>query len=244
MGIETAFMPLPGQSRRCLTFIEQDSPYVSEVLERGIEVPPEAGELFLSHVRRLADRVDMGVVSGSLPPGLPVDYYERLIHAVHDAAIPAALDSSGEPFRRGLEARPELIKPNLHELAEAVGQLPAVEALIAYARKHVIGQVLGREASILLSLGEEGAALITHDRVLRAVPAPLHLVNPVGAGDAMLAGFLHARSQGIDNEGTLLQAVAFGSAAALQLIAGVVDPEDIERLRRGIQVYGEKKQPT
>lgn len=237
-GIDTAFVEAPGESRRCLTFVEQESGVVSEVLERGIEVSMEAGQELLGRVGPLAKGAGMAVVSGSLPPGLAADYYARLVEALHAAGVPVAVDSSGEPFRRALEAQPELIKPNRAELADLLGESRSIDIdrLIRRASETLIGPVLAAEATIVASLGAEGAALVTASRVLRAIPPPVRVVNPVGAGDALLAGFLHGRSLGLDEGAALRWAVATGTAAAGELVAGTIKPLEVERLLPAIDI--------
>lgn len=233
-GIDTAFVMAPGESRRCLTFIEQESGTVSEVLEPGIEVPAEVAERLAAQVGDLAQNIDMAVISGSLPPGLPADYYARLIDSLHTADVPVALDSSGEALHCGLRAQPALIKPNQAELCELLGEGQELRAspttIIERAREQVIGRILGEDATILLSLGGEGAALITADQVVRAIPPQVSVVNPVGAGDAMLAGFLDGKARRLDDAAALRLAVATGTAATLELTAGVVDVSTVERL--------------
>jgi 1-phosphofructokinase len=107
--------------------------------------------------------------------------------------VKVAVDSSGEPMTRALAARPDLIKPNRVELAEAVGHdLPTVGAVIDAARdssRRGIG-------CVLVSLGRDGALLVDSERVVRAEARVENPLSTVGAGDAFLAGYLHASRPG------------------------------------------------
>ena len=96
---------------------------------------------------------------------------------------------------------------------------------------------------MLISLGAEGACLVTQTEVLRARPPSIRSVNTVGCGDAMLAGFIDAWLAGSEPAAVLRQAVAFGSAAALQPVAGVIEQDDVERLLAGIGLTGDVSTP-
>lgn len=158
----------------------------------------------------LLDHVGEGdwvVASGSLPRGVGSDYYAAAGRLVHDAGGHFALDASGEPFRAGLAAGPDVIKPNVEELEEAVGRpIDTVGDAIAAARELI--QLGARSA--LVSLGPDGALLIDAAQALHASAPASKPRSTIGAGDALLAGFL---AGGADGETALREAVAWGTAA-------------------------------
>jgi tagatose 6-phosphate kinase len=235
-GIVTAFMHVAGESRMCLTLMEEDSGMISEVLEPGVEISEVDADRFLGQVRPIAANADVVVLSGSLPKGLPVDYYAQMLTTLRSQPAKLVLDTSGEPLRLGLSGQPHLIKPNAAEMAALMGRKGTVGEMVKFAQQELLGPVMDKEAQILLSLGEHGAALITANRALVAQPPSVKVVNPVGAGDAMLAGFVHATSRQLDDRAALIEAVATGTAAALQEVAGVVDTADIKMLSRNVRV--------
>jgi len=96
--------------------------------------------------------------------------------------------------------------------------------------------VLRADCAVLLSLGSDGAMFIRGDHMFRAVPPSVEVVNTVGAGDALLAGFLHARATGMDDRESLAFAVATGTASTLAESVGAVEPNEIERLRAKITI--------
>ena len=150
------------------------------------------------------------VCCGSLPPGIDDDFYADVVGRCHANGVKVAVDSSGEPMLRALAATPDLIKPNRVELAEAVGHdLPTVGAVIDAAR----GLVATGIGCVLVSLGRDGALLVDATRAVRAVARVDNPLSTVGAGDALLAGYLHAVASGLDAEHALRTAVAFGAAA-------------------------------
>lgn len=234
-GIGVAFVSVAGESRTSLAIVELASGEVTEIREPGSEVSEQDGERFLSELERLATAADAVVFSGSLPPGLPEDFYARAIQRTHRSPAAVVLDSSGSAFRLGLSERPDLIKPNASEMAALMGREAVEEEMVAYAQG-LIGTVLADDAMVLLSLGERGAVLVTSSATLFAEAPRVEVRSPVGSGDAMIAGFLDARGTGMSTEATLRNAVASGSAAAKHLTPGTVDLADIARLREAVRV--------
>lgn len=235
-GIEAAFLDVPGESRTCLAIREEESGATTELLERGVAIPPRDAERLLAHLSALAAGMDAVVVSGSLPDGLPTDYYARLLAALRPLPCLLVFDSSGGALRAGVTARPDVIKPNATEMATLVGVAGSLEGTTALARERLLGPVLADDATILLSCGAQGAVLITRGVTLVATPPPVPFVNAVGAGDALVAGYLDALAAGADRATALVGAVAVGTAAVLQESAGVVDVADIARIREGVRV--------
>ncbi len=150
------------------------------------------------------------VCCGSLPPGVDDGFYAELVRTCHADGLKVAVDSSGGPFSAALAAGPDLIKPNRVELAEAVGrELRTVGAVVEAARELMAGGV----GTVLVSLGRDGALLVTQTEVIQATATVARPISTVGAGDAVLAGYLHAISGGASAAEALSTAVAFGAAA-------------------------------
>lgn len=147
------------------------------------------------------------VGSGSLPPGVAQDLYAVICDGVHDRGARFALDSSGAALAAGLPARPDVIKPNVEELAEVTGAAIRTFGDAADAAR----QLLGRGARcVLVSAGPDGALLVTDALTLQAEAAVETARSTVGAGDALLAGFL---AGGADGAAALREATAWASAA-------------------------------
>ena len=157
------------------------------------------------------DGADWVLGSGSLPRGMSVDFYARLGNAVHDNAGRFALDSSGPALVAGLSARPDVIKPNADELSEAVGRPVATlgDAVVAARELMTLGA-----RTVVVSLGADGALLVDGVGVLHAAASVESPKSTVGAGDALLAGYLAGTlSHAGDRAAALREAVAWGSAA-------------------------------
>jgi 1-phosphofructokinase len=171
------------------------------------------------------------VLAGSLPPGVPADFYATIARRLRSnadgtAAPGIAIDSSGAPLAAALvgdaAGKPDLLKPNAEELAElaaAAGftnvytadELEADPAKAAQAAAAVVASGVG---AVLATLGSKGAVLVTADGAWFATHPPIKAVSTVGAGDSSLAGYLLAATQGGSAQDCLRQAVAHGAAAA------------------------------
>lgn len=168
--------------------------------------------------------VDWVVGCGSLPRGLGVDYYARLVEQCRDLGVKIAIDSSGEPMTHALAASPDLIKPNREELAEAVGaELGTVQAVVDAA--HTLN-TQGIE-TVVVSLGRDGALLVSGDTVIHAKAVITNPLSTVGAGDSLLAGYLHATAGGASPADAMRTAVAFGAAAVCLPGSQMPTPEDV-----------------
>jgi 1-phosphofructokinase len=220
-GIPTTSVPIAERIRSNITLTEPDGT-TTKINEPG----PTLGE---SDERALVDlivassrRAEWLVLAGSLPPGLPVDFYARVVRAVR-AAAPAggpliAVDSSGEPLAALLASRVgvDLVKPNAEELAEltGLGSEAEFEGDPRAAWLAAAGLVADGCASVLATLGSQGAVLATGDGGWYATMPPIAVKSTVGAGDSSLAGYLVAARRGDAPEQRLAQAVAHGAAAA------------------------------
>jgi tagatose 6-phosphate kinase len=167
--------------------------------------------------------------AGSLPPGLEADAFTALVAGCAERGARVAVDSSGpglEPVRRikGLW----LAKPNRVELAELAGRKVETGSEVRAAAE----ALLERIAEVVVTRGEEGALLFTRAGAWRATPRidPAEVVNTVGCGDALLAGFVQAHAGGASPEECLRRGVAVGTAKALKVRAGEVDLADVERV--------------
>lgn len=235
-GVEPRFVTVEGESRVCLTMVEPETGTITEVREPGFAPSATAADRLLDVVVAAAGEAAAVVVAGSLPPGLPSDFYATLLGRLRPSSALVILDTGGDALRLGLAGRPDVITPNVAEMAGLMGHDGEPEEAIAFARRQLIGGVLDAEARVVLTLGERGAALVSRHEAFLAEPPALAIVNPVGSGDALLAGLLDARSRGLDDAETIAAAVAVGTAAALRDSPGTVCLDDVASVRRGVRV--------
>lgn len=184
----------------------------TEINGQGPVITEEARRALFDKLDRLT-RGDTLVLAGSIPNTLPDDMYERIMEHLAGRGIRIAVDATKSLLRRVLKYRPFLIKPNNHELGEMFGvELRTDDEIVAHAKKL---QEEGAE-NVLVSMAGDGAILITKEGVFYRSPAPKGtLVNSVGAGDSMVAGFLAGfMESGGDYARAFHMGVATGSASA------------------------------
>jgi 6-phosphofructokinase 2 len=174
------------------------------------------------------------VASGSLPPGVPDDFYANLVEAMRSFGTKIIVDTSGTPLKRALDAGVYLIKPNLREMRELTGRSMEREADCIAACRQLVET--GRVEVVALTLGHYGALLVTRDLALRADPLPIKPVSTVGAGDSFLPALVARLAAGHDLDDAFRHAVAAGSAALLAHGTELACLEDIGRLLGAVTV--------
>jgi len=212
LGIATEFVHVVGETRSNIVVREAHSARYIKVNEAGPTVQEDEVQRFLEGAAERAQQGDIWVLAGSLPPGVPADFYARLIALLRKRGAKACLDTNGEPLRQGCIARPTLVKPNALEAAQVTGQeigspADAFDAVVRFLS-------LGIEM-VALSLGSEGLLLASREAAVWARPPAVAVRNPTGAGDALLAGVIWALGQGLSLEDVARWGVAAGTASAL-----------------------------
>ena len=181
-----------------------------------------------------ASKPDFVVGSGSLPPGVPDDFYAQAAAIAHKLGAKFFLDTSGTPLAAAIEHGVDMIKPNLREMRELVGQSLSSETdWIAAARGYI---ECGKVETVALSLGHLGAMLITRDRALRALPPPIKSISTVGAGDSFFGAIVYSLAKGDALTDAFRLGVAAGSAALIQEGTGLCLPADAYRLTSQVTV--------
>lgn len=220
MGVETAFIRLPeGQTRINVKLYGESE---TELNAPGPEVSRQQTEGLLCELSRLKED-DLLCLCGSLPPGMGVDSYARMLTAAKGAR--AIVDTSGEALLRALSSKPWLVKPNRDELAALVGrELPTMEDVIAAAEWL---RAKGAQ-NVLVSLGGDGALLCAEDKRLYQPAPDGEVVGTVGAGDSLVAGFAAGWQRYGDRTQALRLGVACGSATAC--CEGLADSDSVEAM--------------
>ncbi len=209
MGIRTDFLQLPeGSSRINVKLLDIEG---TEINGSGPEIPDNMVRALLEKLDALGPG-DTLVLAGSIPASLPDDIYCRILTPLTDKGVQTVVDASGDLLLRVLPHRPFLIKPNHRELGALFGtELNSREAVIPYAVKL---REQGAQ-NVLVSLAGQGAVLAAADGRIYQAPAPQgRLINGVGAGDSMVAGFLASWQETKSWENAFRLAVAAGSASA------------------------------
>ena len=227
-GAELAGVPVSGVVRAASIFLER-SGRATVFNEPGPTVDEGDWARLLSEVSRRADGQQTVACSGSLPPGSPLDGYARVVAAARDAGLRSVVDATGDVLAAALSAHPDVVSPNLAEAetlvfgpriegVEPVGDrvadraIDAAEGLVARGARHAI-----------VSAGSHGAAF-SDGREAGFCPAPeVSVLNPIGAGDSLVGGLIHALEAGQTFSDAVGTALAVASASCEQGAAGAVD---------------------
>ena len=209
MGVKNGFIRIPdGFTRINLKLKSIDG---TEINGQGPEICEEKVEELMVQLDELSEG-DVLFLSGSIPASMPSDAYQKIMERLKDKAVRIVVDATQDLLMNVLPYHPFLIKPNNHELGDIFGvQLNTRKDVIPYGKKL---QEMGAQ-NVLISMAGEGAVLIAADGRIFDAPAPKGvLVNGVGAGDSMVAGFMAGWMEKKDYEYAFHMGVAAGSASA------------------------------
>ncbi|MFE0458376.1 1-phosphofructokinase family hexose kinase [Kitasatospora sp. NPDC058965] len=211
-----SLLTVRGETRRTVAVVDPVAGDTTVFNEPGPTVTGAEWAAFQGHFGRLLDQgCGLVVLSGSLPPGVPVEAYGVLVTAAKERGVPVVLDTSAPWLDHGLVAGPDLVKPNADELRAATGEPDPLTA----AR-----QLVARGAgAVVASLGADGMLAVTADGCWRAA-APRQLAgNPTGAGDSAVAALAVGLLAGTPWPVRLAEAVALSGATVLSPSAGSYD---------------------
>lgn len=232
-GIAQDFVPVPERTRQCVTVIDETGGTVTELVEESRPVAPAAYEQLAAVFERHLPECRAVILSGTLTPGGPVDFYRRCVALAHAARRFTAVDAQGPPLREALAARPDLVKPNRAELAATTGRaLPDEAAVLAAAR-----ELRDRGAErVVVTAGASPALACDARAAWRIHPPRLRPINPIGSGDAFTAALVARLLRGDELGEACRWGAAAGAANALNLMAGEVEATRVEALTREVRV--------
>ena len=211
-GVEYDFVWGEGSARTNLKVFDRSAGVVTEFNQPGRPADAEALAKVQDKVLARAHTGDIAVFSGSMPPGCEADLYARLIARAGENGCRCMLDADGEALRLGIAARPYLIKPNRAELEALCGGAVDSPARAREAAREVIAQGV---SVVVVSLGEQGAAIVDRDEAYFAPPLEIKVRSSVGAGDSMVAALALGIERGRDLRALLASAVAAASAMCM-----------------------------
>ncbi len=199
----------------------------TEINGMGPNIQPEDIDELFNKLDKLTQD-DILVISGSIPSTLPDNMYEQIMERLQDKQIKIVVDATNNLLLKVLKYKPFLIKPNNHELGEIFNvELHTREEVIPYAKKL---QEMGAQ-NVLISMAGQGAVCITETNEILKSEAPKgKVINSVGAGDSMVAGFLAGYIESNDYNKAFINGLCCGSATAFQV--GLATKEDVERVKK------------
>ena len=232
-GIGHDFVTVGPKTRMCVTVIDKSAGTATELVEESHAVEPAAWEALRERVTEMLEGVKVLVLSGSLPPGGPQDFYGFCVDRANQRGVKSIVDATGEPLRQALSHRPMVVKPNRAELAKALDtSIESDEQL-----RGAIKQLLSRgPAWAVVTEGKAGATVSDGQRFWRVRPPAVQAISPIGSGDALAAGLACAIARGQSMPEACKLAVACGAANAMTDRAGYLRPQDAASLLPQIEL--------
>lgn len=217
-------------TRVCTTLLDAETGVTTEIVENSRELPVEEQEEYFMAYGAFAAKAGVVVLTGSLPSGMPASFYARLAAATPGRMI---LDFRGEGLLQALPSKPFMVKPNREELIQTVvGTISNAADLIAAMRKL---NALGAEW-VVVTDGPQSVWMSGHGEVYHAEPPRVDVVNPIGCGDCLAAGFAVALEAGQTVTDALRLGIAAASENARVLLPARITQAAVQAVAKTIRV--------
>jgi 6-phosphofructokinase 2 len=227
-GVEHERLPIAERTRENLTVSETDSNAQFRFVLPGPELRRDEWERCLERLSAVEPQPQYVVASGSLPPGVPDDFYAGVADVARRLGARMVLDTSGVALRRGIEGGVYLVKPNLRELGQVVGRELDDEAHQEQVARQLIED--GRAEVVVVSLGPAGVLLVSAELVERIRTPTVPIRSRIGTGDSTVAGIVVGLSRGDNLRVAVRRGVAAGAAAVMTPGTELCRRADAERL--------------
>lgn len=227
LGIDEEFTKISDDSRINVKLKYEKE---TEINAQGPEIKEEEIEEFLNYLDNLEED-DFVIISGSIPKSLGDDFYRVIVNLLEMENVRFALDTSGKKLFNLSSYKPFLVKPNRDELGEIFeDEIDSDEKIVKYARK-LIDQ--GAE-NVIVSLGKDGSIFVDNNIAYKAKAIEGKLINSVGSGDSMVAGYIYGYMKGLSKVDSYKLAVACGSATAFS--PDIAEKELIYKILEKVEV--------
>jgi len=233
-GVPDRPLPIAGETRESLTVLARDSGQEYRFVLPGPRLSDAEWQAALTHLQTLPSAPTWLISSGSLPPGVADDGHAQVARLAQHIGARMVVDSSGAALSAALAQGVWLVKPSLRELSDLAGTPLSTRAEQKQAARDLIGR--GHAQVVALSLGAEGALLVTADQCLQADALPVPVAGSVGAGDSFLAGLIWALDRQAHPAQALATAMAAGAAAVMRTGTLLCQSVDVERMQQEVHV--------
>ncbi|HEV2846129.1 MAG TPA: 1-phosphofructokinase [Thermoanaerobaculia bacterium] len=227
------FVRTAGNTRVGLKIVDNVTRQTTDINFPGRPTEEEEVEELLRRIAALATQGRWFVLSGSVPPGLSDSVYAVLTELIHSTGGRVVLDTSGRPLREALAVRPDAMKPNIDELSELTGQNLDSPASVLAAAESLLARGVQR---VVVSMGGDGAVFVDRDEALLARPPRVPVRSTVGAGDAMVAGIVHAMIHGLPLADVARTATASGAYAVTRFGPGIGNLAELRKLMEQVEI--------
>ena len=228
-GIVCDFTRINGETRTNNTVYQRNKKIQTLLSTSDPEVSPLEIAAFHNKMKEIPNGSYV-VISGNPPKPVGDDFYAQLVITLRANGVKVILDTDGEALRKGANAGPFLIKPNIHEFGRLVEKnVLSVEEIIEYSKEY-------RDIveHIVISMGARGVIAISGNEVYYATPPKIRVGSSIGAGDSLVAGITHALSQHCTIEEAILLGVACGTASTLNPGIKLCKKEDVDIIKKDV----------
>ena len=219
---------IKGLSRENLIILEKSTGQQFRFSMPGPTLSDREWQQCLQQLSACDPKPDYIVASGSLPPGVPDDFYARVAHVATDLGAKAIVDTSGKALRLAAGAGVYIIKPNLRELTELMGKEITNESTLEAIAMEIVNS--GQSEMVVVSLGAAGVLMASREGCEQLRSPTVPIVSKVGAGDSMVAGIVLSLARGKPLQEAIRFGVAAGAAAVMTPGTELCRREDTERL--------------
>jgi 1-phosphofructokinase len=227
------FVRIPGRTRVNVKIIDEVNKKITDINYPGQSPSEQDLNDLKKKIHNLVFDHDWFVLSGSLPIGIPTEFYAAVLKYLKNAGKYVVLDTSGEALRDSINEMPYAIKPNIAELEELLGRTLTTELDVLNAARTLVNTGI---EYVVVSMGKEGAMFVSKAESVVAVPPPIDVKSTVGAGDAMVAGFIAAKIKGSSLEDCARLSTATAMGALTQLGPKLAETKVLESYMQQINV--------
>jgi tagatose 6-phosphate kinase len=232
-SLKNGMTPIAGETRVCLNIISPAG--ATELLEPGPIISRTEQVLFLQQLEQNLHTGELVTISGSLPQGLPSDFYAQIILLAETKGAKVIVDSSGKALVEAVKKKPWGIKINEDEFSQLVSEDLTVGATLQQQMLSLRDIPL-----IMVTQGNKGATLKYEEQFLQATIPALNVVNVTGSGDSVLAGLCAAHSQQLSTEDLLRFAMACGMSNTQHMESGLIDLNEVRMFQTQVKISRSK----
>ena len=228
-GVSHDFVKTAGETRCCINALDEGSS--TEFLEAGSQISDEELDKFSNHYKNLLSTksIDAVIISGSVPTGVPADYYATLINTAKQSNVDVFFDSSGDLLKNAIAQKPHFIKPNLQEANDLTGKIISSKADAAQAAMELASTGID---IVCITLGADGAIITDGNQSYCSVvddPSGNEVVNTVGCGDTFVGTFALCQTQGKNLKDSFEFALAASRSNAMSQKTGFCDLNEVKK---------------
>ncbi len=231
-GFPVKVVPIHNEIRVNLTITDKQGLAI-RLNERGPKITPEELRRMEKVVENRLESASWLMLCGSIPPGVPSDFYTKLIRMARERKVKTLLDTDGDALLHGIESGPTVVSPNQSEAERLLNRALITRAQFLEAATRI--KAMGAEA-VVLSLGGRGVVAVNDNQLLEVVPPRTDAASPLGAGDALAAAYVWAATKKKDFADCVRWAVAAGTASAMQPGLVFANLEQTKEVYKSVEV--------